>query len=127
MATRQEAPPPTIVYQTLEEKSETPKKILRNNPTPLTPKVGKENIQHTNVQMTPKNCLLTTPTRLTRSALKINNDGFATPRAPLSANKVNLQRQNTMSNMAVKTTPNNVSRSKSHSHLVRAKNLPPLI
>ncbi|CAH0726950.1 unnamed protein product, partial [Brenthis ino] len=128
MATRQEAPPPpTIIYQTLEEKSETPKKIFRNNPTPLTPKIGKENIQHTNVQMTPKNSILTTPTRLTRSALKLNNDGFATPRAPLSANKVNLQRQNTMSNMALKTTPNNVSRSKSHSHLVRAKNLPPLI
>lgn len=126
MATRpQEANVPAIVYHTLEEN--TPKKTLRTNATPLTPKIGKENIQHSNVHMTPKSNLLSTPTRLTRSALKLNNDGFATPRAPLSANKVNLQRQNTLSNMAAKTTPNNVSRSKSHSHLVRAKNLPPLI
>lgn len=116
---------PTIVYHTIDEKNGTPKKTPRVK-TPLTPKVGKENIQHVNVA-TPKSNLLYTPTRLTRSALKLNNDGFATPRAPLSANKVNLQRQNTVASLTVKTTPNNVSRSKSHSHLVRAKNLPPLI
>ncbi|XP_050344402.1 protein regulator of cytokinesis 1-like [Nymphalis io] len=118
---------PTIVFQTLEERKETPKKTLKTNPTPLTPKIGKENIQHVNMPMTPKSNLLCTPTRLTRSALKLNNDGFATPRAPLSANKVNLQRQNTVTSMPLKTTPNNVSRSKSHSHLMRAKNFPPLI
>ncbi|KAJ8720151.1 hypothetical protein PYW07_012194 [Mythimna separata] len=118
-----EAALPTIVYHTIDE---TPKKTPRVK-TPMTPKVGKENIQHANnLPMTPKSNLLYTPTRLTRSALKLNNDGFATPRAPLSANKVNLQRQNTVASLAVKTTPNNVSRSKSHSHLVR-KNLPPLI
>ncbi|XP_046968123.1 protein regulator of cytokinesis 1-like [Vanessa cardui] len=118
---------PTIVFQTLDERKETPKKTLKTNPTPLTPKIGKENIQHVNMPMTPKSNLLCTPTRLTRSALKLNNDGFATPRAPLSANKVNLQRQNTATSMSLKTTPNNVSRSKSHSHLMRAKNFPPLI
>ncbi|XP_026494639.2 protein regulator of cytokinesis 1-like [Vanessa tameamea] len=118
---------PTIIFQTLEERKETPKKTLKTNPTPLTPKIGKENIQHVNMPMTPKSNLLCTPTRLTRSALKLNNDGFATPRAPLSANKVNLQRQNTATSMSLKTTPNNVSRSKSHSHLMRAKNFPPLI
>lgn len=117
---------PTIVYNAIDEKMATPKKTPRIK-TPLTPKVGKENIQQVNMPMTPKNNLLYTPTRLTRSALKLNNDGFATPRAPLSANKVNLQRQNTVASLTVKTTPNNVSRSKSHSHLVRAKNLPPLI
>lgn len=121
-----EAVIPTIVYHKIDEKNGTPKKTPRVK-TPLTPKVGKENIQHvTNLQMTPKTNLMYTPTRLTRSALKLNNDGFATPRAPLSATKVNLQRQNTVAGLAVKTTPNNVSRSKSHSHLVR-KNLPPLI
>ncbi|CAG9583143.1 unnamed protein product [Danaus chrysippus] len=121
MATRgQEVNIPVIVYQTSEDREGTPKK------TPLTPKVGKENIQHVMLS-TPKNNLPYTPTRLTRSALKLNNDGFATPRAPLSANKVNLQRQNTLSSMSVKTTPNSVSRSKSHTHLVRVKNLPPLI
>lgn len=121
MATRgQEVNIPVIVYQTSEDRDGTPKK------TPLTPKIGKENIQHVMLS-TPKNNLPYTPTRLTRSALKLNNDGFATPRAPLSANKVNLQRQNTLSTMSVKTTPNSVSRSKSHTHLVRVKNLPPLI
>ncbi|XP_026730469.1 protein regulator of cytokinesis 1-like isoform X1 [Trichoplusia ni] len=117
---------PTIVCQRIDERSATPKKTPRVK-TPLTPKVGKENIQQINMPMTPKSNLLYTPTRLTRSALKLNNDGFATPRAPLSANKVNLQRQNTVATLTVKTTPNNVSRSKSHSHLVRVKNLPPLI
>ncbi|XP_045452019.1 protein regulator of cytokinesis 1-like [Melitaea cinxia] len=121
----QEVNIPAIVCQTFEDRQETPKKFLKSNPTPLTPKIGKENIQHVNM-MTPKSNLLCTPTRLTRSALKLNNDGFATPRAPLSANKVNLQRQNTATSMSVKT-PNNVSRSKSHTHLVRVKNLPPLI
>uniref|UniRef100_A0A2A4J6I4 Uncharacterized protein n=1 Tax=Heliothis virescens TaxID=7102 RepID=A0A2A4J6I4_HELVI len=118
---------PSIVYHPIDERSATPKKTPRVK-TPLTPKVGKENIQHVNnMAMTPKSNLMYTPTRLTRSALKLNNDGFATPRAPLSANKVNLQRQNTVATLTVKTTPNNVSRSKSHSNLVRAKNLPPLI
>ncbi|KAM3962039.1 protein regulator of cytokinesis 1 [Aphomia sociella] len=131
MATANNQPttiPPTIVYSTIEERTtpNTPKKTPRTK-TPLTPKVGKENIQHINVPITPKSNLLYTPTRLTRSALKLNHDGFATPRAPLSANKVNLQRQNTVSTLGVRTTPNNVSRSKSHTHLVRAKNLPPLI
>ncbi|XP_030023185.1 protein regulator of cytokinesis 1 [Manduca sexta] len=124
----QECVMPTIVYPTIEENHTptTPKKTPRTK-TPLTPKVGKENIQHVNVPGTPKSNLMYTPTRLTRSALKLNHDGFATPRAPLSANKVNLQRQNTVASLTVKTTPNNVSRSKSHSHLVRVKNLPPLI
>lgn len=117
---------PSIVYHHIDENNATPKKTPRVK-TPLTPKVGKENIQQVNMHMTPKNNLLYTPTRLTRSALKLNNEGFATPRAPLSANKVNLQRQNTVTSLTVKTTPNNVSRSKSHSHLMRAKNLPPLI
>ncbi|XP_053608737.1 protein regulator of cytokinesis 1-like [Plodia interpunctella] len=118
---------PTIVYPTIEEKTPTTPKKTPRTKTPLTPKIGKENLQH-NPIATPKSNLLYTPTRLTRSAIKLNNDGFATPRAPLSANKMNLQRQNTMGHMAVKTTPNaNVSRSKSHTHLVRAKNLPPLI
>ncbi|CAH1636958.1 unnamed protein product [Spodoptera littoralis] len=96
---------PTIVYHTIDERNGTPKKTPRVK-TPLTPKVGKENIQHVNAA-TPKSNLLYTPTRLTRSALKLNNDGFATPRAPLSANKVNLQRQNTVASLTVKTTPNN--------------------
>lgn len=115
---------PSIVINTIEERSATPKKTPRVK-TPLTPNVGKENIQHINMPNTPINNLMYTPTRLTRSALKLNNNGFATPRAPLSANK-NLQRQNTVASLTVKSTPNNVSRSKSHSHLVR-KNLPPLI
>ncbi|KAI5646329.1 microtubule associated protein (MAP65/ASE1 family) domain-containing protein [Phthorimaea operculella] len=102
----------------------TPKKTPRK--APMTPKVGKENIQHLGVNlMTPKSNLLCTPTRLTRSAMKLDHEGFATPRAPLSATKVNMQRQNTVSTMSVKTPP--VNRSKSHTHLVRAKNLPPLI
>ncbi|KAJ2951783.1 hypothetical protein O0L34_g13948 [Tuta absoluta] len=101
----------------------TPKKTPRK--APMTPKVGKENIQNFNHGMTPKSNLLHTPTRLTRSAMKLDHEGFATPRAPLSATKVNMQRQNTLSVMAVKTPP--VNRSKSHTHLVRAKNLPPLI
>ncbi|CAG4961871.1 unnamed protein product [Colias eurytheme] len=109
---------PTIAVQ--NDKENTPKKPPRN--FQMTPKVGKEN----NLPVTPTN-LIFTPTRLTRSALKLNNDRFATPRTPLSSNKANLQRQNTATNMAVKTTPGNVSRSKSHSHLIRAKNLPPLI
>ncbi|CAH2041512.1 unnamed protein product, partial [Iphiclides podalirius] len=120
---------PTIVCPTIQERAtptDTPKKTPRTK-APLTPKIGKENIQHANNAMTPKGNLLQTPKRLTRSALKLNNDGFLTPRTPLSANKVNLQRQNTAATFALKTTPNNVSRSKSHSHLVRAKNLPPLI
>lgn len=121
----QEVNIPMIVCQTFGDRQETPKKIFKPNPTPLTPKIGKENIQHLNI-MTPKSNLLCTPTRLTRSALKLNNDGFATPRTPLSANKVNLQRQNTATSMSVKT-PNNVSRSKSHTNLMRVKNLPPLI
>ncbi|XP_052750360.1 protein regulator of cytokinesis 1-like [Galleria mellonella] len=119
--------PPVIVCTTIDENTTptTPKKTPRK--MPLTPKVGKENIQHLNQPMTPKSNLLYTPTRLTRSALKLNNDGFATPRTPLNANKINLQRQNTVSTLALKTTPNGVSRSKSHTHLMRAKNLPPLI
>ncbi|XP_059061981.1 protein regulator of cytokinesis 1-like [Achroia grisella] len=120
--------PPTIVCTTIEEKNTptTPKKTPRTK-TPLTPKVGKENIQHLNPAITPKNNLLNTPSRLTRSALKLNNGGFATPRTPLNANKINLQRQNTGTSLALKTTPNALSRSQSHTHLVRAKNLPPLI
>ncbi|CAH0400026.1 unnamed protein product [Chilo suppressalis] len=121
---------PAIVFSSIEErKTPTTPRTKPKYPTPLTPKVGKENIinQQVNVPGTPKSNLLYTPTRLTRSALKLDNNGFATPRAPLSANKVNLQRQNTISNMQVKTTPNSVSRSKSHTHLVRVKNLPPLI
>ncbi|XP_049874846.1 protein regulator of cytokinesis 1-like [Pectinophora gossypiella] len=118
------------VHQASEEKNtpnNTPKKTPRKPQAPMTPKIGKENIQHVNVAMTPKSTLAYTPTRLTRSAIKLNNDGFATPRAPLSANKLHLQRQNTVSVMAVKTPPTNVNRSKSHTHLVRVKNLPPLI
>lgn len=132
MAARQEITLPTIaVYQTIDETRGTPNlKKTPNTPMPLTPKIGKENIQHVQQAMTPKNNLMYTPTRLTRSALKLNNDGFATPRtprAPLSANKVIMHRQNTVSNLQVKTPPNNMGRSKTHSHLVRAKNLPPLI
>ncbi|KAL0828899.1 hypothetical protein ABMA28_003802 [Loxostege sticticalis] len=118
---------PTIVYSTIDEKKPmaTPKKTAKM-PAHFTPKVEKENMHH-NVPSTPKSNLLYTPTRLTRSALKLNSDGFATPRAPLSANKVNLPRQNTVTNMSVKNSPNNINRSKSHTHLVRVKNLPPLI
>lgn len=123
----QECRLPTIVFTAVEEKKTPTTPIKTTRQAPLTPKVGKENIQHVNIAVTPKSNLMYTPTRLTRSALKLNNDGFATPRAPLSANKVNLQRQNTATCLSVKTTPNNVSRSKSHTHLVRAKNLPPLI
>ncbi|CAG9135866.1 unnamed protein product [Plutella xylostella] len=128
MATAKPFEIPTInVCQTIDERN-TPLKKTPKTPVPLTPKIGKENIQHNHLPMTPKNNLMYTPTRLTRSALKLNNDGFATPRAPLSATKVNMQRQNTMSNIQVKTnTPNNLSRSKTHTHLVRVKNLPPLI
>ncbi|CAG4996679.1 unnamed protein product [Parnassius apollo] len=130
MATKsQENNIPTIVFHTLEERispSDTPKKTPRKKtPAPMTPKIGKENIQHINV-MTPKNNMMVTPKRLTRSALKLNNDGFATPRAPFSATKVNLDRQNTVT-LSLKTTPNSINRSKSHSNLVRAKNLPPLL
>lgn len=128
MATAKEIIPSINVYRAIDENAPaTPKKTPRKNQGPMTPKVGKENIQRVNVPMTPKSNLIYTPTRLTRSALKINNDGFATPRAPLSANKVNLQRQNTVAVLSVKTPPANVSRSKSHTHLVRVKNLPPLI
>lgn len=118
---------PMVVCQKYEDRNEnTPKKTPRTK-MPLTPKIGKENIQYVNQHMTPKSNLLCTPTRLTRSALKLTHDGFATPRAPLSAAKTNLQRQNTESRITLKTTPNNVSRSKSHTHLVRVKNLPPLL
>lgn len=111
---------PLVTCNIIEENG-TPKRVK----TPLTPKVGKENIQISNVPVTPKNNFLLTPTRLTRSALKLNNDGFATPRAPLSAAKIHLQTH--VTNLGVKTTPTNISRSKSHTHLMRAKNLPPLI
>ncbi|CAK1543043.1 unnamed protein product [Leptosia nina] len=93
----------------------TPKKPARNGP--LTPRPGKENTPH---------ALLMTPTRFTRSTQKLNQDGFLTPRSPL-VSKNNLIRQNTGTNLTTKTTPNNVSRSKSQTHLIRAKNLPPLI
>ncbi|VVD05062.1 unnamed protein product [Leptidea sinapis] len=101
----------------------TPRKPPRT-PAPLTPKRGKENIQH-NLQATPKNGF-NTPSRLTRSALKLNNDGFATPRAPLSATKLYVQKQNTGTDL-LKTTPNRISRSNSHNQILRVKNLPPLI
>lgn len=120
---------PTVAWHKHEDRNEnTPKKTPRNK-TPMTPKMGKENIQRANPPMTPKNNLMCTPTRLTRSALKLTHDGFATPRAPLSATKTNMQRQNTDCRLPFKTssTPNNVSRSKSHTHLARVKDLPPLI
>ncbi|XP_047508483.1 protein regulator of cytokinesis 1-like isoform X1 [Pieris napi] len=92
-------------------KVETPKTALRN--AAQTPR-GKENTPN------PSN-LLVTPNRLTRSATKLNLDGFATPRTPLSS------KNNVVKNMQLKTTPNSVGRSKSQTHLVRVKNLPPLI
>ncbi|XP_068628055.1 protein regulator of cytokinesis 1-like [Battus philenor] len=126
--------PVIFISETIAEKKtpmNTPKKTPRNKiPSTLTPlKVGKENMhssQYINNVMTPKSSICT-PSKLTRSALKLTNEGFATPRTPLSGNKVNLQRQNTVTAMHLKTTPNNVSRSKTTSHLVRVKNLPPLI
>ncbi|CAH2258827.1 jg12556 [Pararge aegeria aegeria] len=116
--------PPVLIFETCQERNETPRSVRSN--APLTPKIGKENIQHLNLQMTPKTNLVSTPTRLTRSALKLNNDGFATPRAPLSCSKANL-RQNTGNNMPLKVTPNGVARSKSHLNLMRTKNLPPIM
>ncbi|XP_039756961.1 protein regulator of cytokinesis 1-like [Pararge aegeria] len=115
---------PVLIFETCQERNETPRSVRSN--APLTPKIGKENIQHLNLQMTPKTNLVSTPTRLTRSALKLNNDGFATPRAPLSCSKANL-RQNTGNNMPLKVTPNGVARSKSHLNLMRTKNLPPIM
>lgn len=129
---------PVIVFSAIEEKNSpappsTPKSNAKAK-VPLTPKVGKENIQQLDIRVTPKSNLIYTPTRLTRSALKLNDERFATPRAPprapprtpLSANKMNIQRQNSVTNLTVKT-PTNVNRSKSQTHIVRAKNLPPLI
>ncbi|KAJ0176179.1 hypothetical protein K1T71_008353 [Dendrolimus kikuchii] len=113
---------PKINIQPLDE-SDTPpaQKKTPKIRTQFTPKVEKENVH---LLANVKSNLLCTPTRLTRSA--VNNDGFATPRAPLTPNRVNFNREKTPSSINVKT-PNNMNRSKSHSNLVRAKNLPPLI
>ncbi|KOB75273.1 Protein regulator of cytokinesis 1 [Operophtera brumata] len=115
-----------FTVQKYEQSENTPQKAPRTK-APLTPKPGKENIQRANPPMTPKSNLMYTPTRLTRSAVKLPNDGFATPRTPLGATKTNIQRTHTDSRLNFKTTPNNVNRSKSHTLLVRAKDLPPLI
>ncbi|XP_034832792.1 protein regulator of cytokinesis 1-like [Maniola hyperantus] len=117
--------PAVAVYETCVEQSETPNKLRTKQP--LTPKIGKENFQHMNLPMTPKSNLFTTPTRLTRSALRLNNDGFATPRAPLSCSKMNVHRQTPGSNMTLKVTPNGMGRSNSHLNLMRTKNLPPIM
>lgn len=100
---------PMIVCHATIDESYTPKKTpLKQGP--MTPKTGKENLHH-NLAATPKSNLVYTPTRLTRSALKLN-DGFATPRAPLSAAKTNMQRTASTNNLAFKTTPSNMFRSK---------------
>ncbi|KAL4711111.1 hypothetical protein ACJJTC_009482 [Scirpophaga incertulas] len=116
---------PHIDYASIEEKNtpDTPKKTSKF-PIVLTPKVEKENV-HQHIPSTPKNNIFSTPSRLTRSTVKINN-GFATPRTPLSANKVNLQRQNTITNLQVKNSPE-LPRSKSHANIVRVKKLPAII
>ncbi|XP_052742117.1 protein regulator of cytokinesis 1 [Bicyclus anynana] len=116
--------PAIVVFHVNSGKTETPKKLRTN--APLTPKVGKENMQHANLPMTPKSNLISTPSRLTRSAIK-QNDGFATPRAPLSCNKTNV-RQNTAPNMSMKVQNGQTPiRSNSHMNLMRAKNLPPIM
>lgn len=128
MATAKEIIPTLNVCPVLTEvitPKSTPNKTPRKNYA-MTPKVPKENIPCINIMhVTPKGNLLTTPNRLTRSQIKLNNDGFATPRAPLSTPRPPT-RQNTVA-VATVNTPPNVSRSKSHTHLIRAKNLPPII
>ncbi|XP_063538851.1 protein regulator of cytokinesis 1-like isoform X2 [Cydia strobilella] len=111
---------PMIVCDTIEEINSPD--YQKKSPTrlaPMTPKTGKENRQHA-VPLTPKSNILYTPTRLTRSALKLNNDGFATPRAPLSACKQNIHRTNSNNNLAFKNnTPSNMLRSKTQTGLLR--------
>lgn len=105
--------PPEIVIDD-QKNGFTPKKTSKFKPG----KNDKENM------ITPNNNLCT-PTRLTRSALKLNNDGFATPRTPFSPN---LLRQNTASSITPRNKHTDVRRSKSHTHLhARVKNLPPLM
>ncbi|XP_026330687.1 protein regulator of cytokinesis 1-like [Hyposmocoma kahamanoa] len=131
MATAKEIIPTLNVCPVLTEvktPKNTPKKTPRKN-FAVTSKLAKENIPSINIMpMTPKGDLLTTPNRLTRSQIKLNNNGFATPRAPLSAHKP-LSRQNTVAtlNTPPNKSPQNVSRSKSHTHLFKVKNLPPII
>ncbi|XP_063385266.1 protein regulator of cytokinesis 1-like [Cydia fagiglandana] len=110
---------PMIVCDAIEEiNSPNYQKKSPTKSAPMTPKTGKENRQHA-VPLTPKTNLMYTPTRLTRSALKLNNDGFATPRAPLSAAKQNIHRTNSNNNLAFKNTPSNMLRSKTQTGLVR--------
>lgn len=129
MATAKEIIPTLNVIRVLSEEktyNNSPKKTPRKNGA-MTPKLAKENIPTINIlPTTPKGNIFNTPSRLTRSQMKLNNIGFATPRAPLSAHKP-LSCQNTVAVATVNTPPSNVSRSKSHTHIVRAKHLPPLI
>lgn len=90
-----------------------------------TPKSQIMNTPKNNILKTPQNNLMVTPTRLTRSAVKLNCDGFATPRPPFTP-KANIQRQNTASNLSP-LSASNITRSKSHTQLARVKDLPPLI
>lgn len=125
MATANEIIPTLNMCPMLSE-VDTPKNTPEKK-TALTPKLAKENIPSIHViPHTPKGNLFTTPNRLTRSEMKRNNNGFATPRAPLSGHKP-LSRQNTIAVGTVNTPLSDVRRSKSHTHLIRVKNLPPLI
>ncbi|XP_047997668.1 uncharacterized protein LOC125235226 [Leguminivora glycinivorella] len=108
---------PMVVCDAIEEHNSPYQKKSPTKSAAMTPKTGKENRQHA-VHLTPKTNLMYTPTRLTRSALKLNNDGFATPRAPLSAAKQNMHRTNSNNNLAFKNTPNSVVRSKTQTGLV---------
>ncbi|XP_061718319.1 protein regulator of cytokinesis 1-like isoform X2 [Cydia pomonella] len=100
---------PMIVGDAFEEHSPN---YQKKSPTKSALMTEKEN-RHA-VPLTPKTKLMYTPTRLTRSALKLTNDGFATPRAPLSAAKQNMHRTNSYNN-----TPTNMLRSKTQTGLVR--------
>ncbi|KPI92615.1 PREDICTED: protein regulator of cytokinesis 1-like [Papilio xuthus] len=117
MAVRDQEAAPNVRIEVFDTPKRTPRRIVQ------TPKMEKENIYHHN--KVPN--IMCTPQRLTRSKSisKLNNDGFATPQ-PLSAKKDYL-RQNPVTPLSMKNTPNNVRRSKSQTHMARAKDLPPLL
>ncbi|GBP31766.1 Protein regulator of cytokinesis 1 [Eumeta japonica] len=132
MANAKQTEIPKIICPVIDERdtpantpTNTPKKTAKpKTPRSFTPKVEKENL-HINA-FTPKTGVYT-PSRLTRSALKLNNgECFATPRAPLSASKTNLQRQNTYMHTPLAKTPT-LTRTNTQTNIIRAKNLPPLI
>ncbi|XP_063546919.1 protein regulator of cytokinesis 1-like [Cydia strobilella] len=107
--------PMITVYDSIEEiNSPDYQKINPTRLAPMTPKTGKENKQHAETN------LLYTPTRLTKSALKLHNESFA-PRAPLSDCKQNIHGTNSNNNLAFKNTHSNMLGSKTQTDPLRTK------